>query len=133
MTMAWYFALTPWLPLRLLALVWLVYAMVVSAFGGFIKAVVLFKVILGVFGATSKVFAAIVLLVGYPGGLALAAFPPVSYLGQLLALPAVWRREGTAANRLGLSLVLLIVGAIAAAAAQWAMARLITWIGGPLE
>ena len=126
--MGWYFSLTPWLPLRLLALGWLAYAIVVSAFGTLIRAVALLKLILGVFGASTKLVSVVMLIFISPVGLALAAFPPVCYLGQLLRFPSVWRREGTAANKIGLALILLVGGAIAATAAQWLGGHTITWI-----
>ena len=73
-------------------------------------------------------FAALVILFGYTGGLALLIFPVACYFGPLFILPVVWRQEGPAGTKVWSTLALLVGGALAASAAQWLAGTIITWI-----
>jgi hypothetical protein len=119
--MRWFITRTRALPVKLLLLAWLLYAVVVSALGSFVKIAAAAKVTMAVFGV-------FLTAVAFPLLCALIIGAVILFGTPLIATPRLWHSSRPKAAKIALTLVLVVGTAVAGTALQKASVWAIGWI-----
>lgn len=126
--MGWYFRLTRWLPVKLLTLGLLVYAVLFHLFHGAVQATALIRAIFAVFGAVSMVFAVLTLVIASGPAVGLLFAPVVLCASQLIFLPTIWNRPTTTARKLLTTGVLFASVYLTTTILAWAGTIAVGWV-----
>jgi len=104
--MRWFFAWNGALPVKLLLFGWLLYAAVVGTLGAVVKTGAAAKVSIAVLGVLATV-------VAFPALFALIVGAAGAYVAPIFILPRLWRGPRTRRAKLGLTVGLVVGGALA--------------------
>jgi len=126
--MMWYFRPSWWLPVKLVVLAWLVYALLFSLKNGGLRALASVVVVWAIPAHISWLLAVMVVPWATPMVFMLAFMPALLYVVQAMVLPVVWSTGEPRAKKTAISAAILLGGYVLALVFAWVSVTAVGWV-----